>query len=73
LTLADLIAWALLAVLIGWLGFVLWCTYELTLDDLRRAGVVPGAAGRRRWDDVSPKPPRPDEDPERARQPEDPC
>jgi hypothetical protein len=72
LSLADLIAWALLALLIGWLAFVLWCTYELTLDDLRRAGVVPGSAGRRRWDDVNPRRGRPGERSARERPPEDP-
>jgi hypothetical protein len=48
---ADLIAWGMLALLIGWLGFVLWCTYVNTVDDLRRAGALPGRPRRRRWDD----------------------
>jgi hypothetical protein len=48
---ADLIAWVMLALLIGWLCFVLWCTYVNTVDDLRRAGALPGRPRRRRWDD----------------------
>jgi hypothetical protein len=46
MSLADLITWAFLAVLIGWLGFVLWCTYTVTLDEMRRAGVAGPAVGR---------------------------
>ena len=39
MTLAELVAWAMFAVLIGWLGVVLWTTFR-TLDgeaeELRR-------------------------------------
>jgi hypothetical protein len=48
---ADLIAWMMLALLIGWIGFVLWCTYVNTVDDLRRAGALRGRPRGRRWDD----------------------
>jgi len=36
MSLADLVAWAMFAVLIGWLGVVLWATFR-TLDGEARA------------------------------------
>lgn len=35
MTLAELVAWAMFAVLIAWLGLVLWATFR-TLDDEAR-------------------------------------
>jgi hypothetical protein len=51
MTAPELIAGVMLALLIGWLVFVLWCTYVNTVDDLRRAGALRGRPRERRWDD----------------------
>jgi hypothetical protein len=45
--LASFVAWAMFAVLIGWLGWILWATFRQVEGESREAAAERGRAHRR--------------------------